>query len=207
MMINSRSRKGKQSKKRPTASALRPAPTALVYRGPSRIPLSTAQNDVFTTQINNQGALTTTAGGVIATVFDSYSQASTPADWTNLANLYTEYRILSMDLEFLPWNKYNQPTTSALAPMYSVVDRSNNTAIGSLAQVMAYDSVEAVEPSTYFKRVVKMNSAEEAQWIPTGSSPATASRLYVKLYSSGNVASTTLYDFVARLVVQFRGRQ
>ncbi len=194
-------------RRRNPSSKLKPAPTALVYKGPSRVPSSAQQNDTMTTQINNAGTITTSAGGVVNTVFDSYSQVSTPADWTNFANLYTEFRVLSMEVEFVPWNRYNQPTTAALAPLYSVIDRSNNTVIGSIAQAMAYDSVVCTQPSTKFKRTVKMNSSEEAQWIAVGSSPATAARLYLKLYTTGNVASTNLYDFVCRIVVQFRGRQ
>ena len=112
-----------------------------------------------------------------------------------------------MELEMIPWNKYNQPTTSALPPIYSVVDRNNNTPLGSLAQAVAYDSVKSHEPSSRVRRVVKMNSNEEAQWIGVGTSPATASRMYIKLYTTGAVANTTLYDFIVRIVVQFRGRQ
>ncbi len=197
----------KPRRKAGTAAKTRPAATALVYRGPTRIPSSAQQNDLITTQINNQGTLATSGGGIINTVFDAYAQASTPADWASMINLYTEFRILSMEVEFLPWNKFNQPTTSALAPIYSVVDRTSNTVLGSIGGAVGYDSVAATEPSTRFKRVVKMNSNEEAQWVPVGSTPATASRLYIKLYTSGNVASTNLYDFVARTIVQFRGRQ
>ncbi len=184
-----------------------PALNQLVYNGPARLPRSAQQDDLTLIQINNTGSVATSAGGVISTVFDAYAQMSTPTDWTSIANLYTEYRILSMEIEFIPWNTYNQPTTSALAPLYSITERSNNVALGSAAGAVGYDSVQVVEPSTRFSRVIKMASTEEAQFIPVGSSPATASRLYIKLYSSGNVASTTLYDFVTRIVIQVRGRQ
>ncbi len=181
--------------------------TALVYRGPTRLPSVNQQNDLMTTQINNSGTLTTTAGGVLATVFDSYSQLSTPGDWASLTNLYTEYRVLSMEVEFLPWNTYNMPTTTVLPPLYSVLDRSNNTPLGSIAQAMGYDSVMGKEASKKFRRVIKMASTDEAVWTPVGSGPATASRMYLKLYGTGFTGSTNLYDFITRIVVQLRGRQ
>ncbi len=198
--------KGKANSKK-ALSKTQVSPTALVYRGPSRLPRSEGQNDVFTSQINNTGSIVSSAGGQITTVFDDYSQTSTPTDWTSFQNLYTEYRILSMELEMIPWNKYNMPTTTVCPPVYSVLDRANNTPLGSIAQAVAYDSVEIHEPSTRFKRVVKMNSVEESQWIAIGSSPATAARFYIKLYCTGASNSTTYYDFVTRMVIQFRGRQ
>ncbi len=199
--------KGKSSRPKRKVPSNGPAPTSLIYKGPSRIPSSAQQDDVFVTQINNTGTLTASAAGLLNTVFDSYSQASTPSDWTSLINLYTEFRILSMDLELIPWNTYNTPTTSNLTPLYSVVDRSNNTPLASAAGTVQYDSVRAVAPSKPHRRVVKMHSSEEAQWVAVGSSPATASRMYIKLYSAGNATSINMYDFVTRIIVQFRGRQ
>ncbi len=206
--LNQVSRKMMTKKKsRKFESRVNPSPTALVYKGPSRLPKAPQQDDVYATQLNNQGSIVTSAAGLINTVFDAYSQLSTPSDWTNLSGLYTEFRILSMEIEFIPWNTYNQPTTSALAPIYSVEDRTSNVALGSLAAAMAYDSMKVTMPSKRFVRTIKMNSTDEAVWTPVGSSPATASRMYIKLYSSGNVANATLYDFVTRIIVQLRGRQ
>lgn len=198
-------KKKRNSKKIPSSFA--PAPTAMVYSGPSRLPRAPQQNDTITTQINNQGVVASSAAGAVTTVFDSYSQVSTPADWSQFANLYTEYRVLSMEIELIPWNKYNTPTTTPLTPLYTVIDRANNTPLASYAGAMSYDSMQVHEPSTRLVRVVKMNSQEEAVWTPVGSSPATASRLYLKLYSAGNGTSLSMYDFVCRIIVQFRGRQ
>ncbi len=182
--------------------------TAVSYNGPSQIPRSLTEKNVSDIrQINNAGQVTSSAAGVINTVFDNYSQASTPADWASLQNLWQEYRILSMEIELIPWNKYNLPTTTAAAPLYTVLDRSNNTPLSSLAGAIDYESCLAHEPSTRAVRAIKMDSVEEAHWIAIGSSPATASRMYVKIFSSGNATSTTYYDFVSRVIVQFRGLQ
>ncbi len=184
-----------------------PGPQIVRYTGPTRLSDANQQNDLMTTQINNAGNVATSASGVVNTVFDAYSQMSTPSDWTNISGLYTEYRILSMEVEFNPWNTFNTASTTVLAPVYSVTDRANNTALASLAQAVAYDSCKAHMPSRRFIRKIKMDGVEEAQWIAIGSSPATAARMYLKLYSTGNSNSITLYDFVTRIVVQLRGRQ
>ncbi len=197
-------RRQKSSKKRNNQN---PSPSIIQYNGPSRLMKADQQNDLMTTQINNAGTVATSASGAVTTVFDAYAQMSTPSDWTNLSGLYTEYRILSMEIEFNPWNTYNTASTTVLAPMYTVVDRNNNTPLASVAQAIGYDSCKCTLPSRKFKRVIKMDSIEEAQWIAVASSPATAARLYVKMYSTGNSTTINLYDFVTRIVVQLRGRQ
>lgn len=194
-------RRGRQTNR------MNPNPQVVRYRGPTRLPNSNQQNDLMTTQINNTGQVASSASGVVSTVFDSYLQLSTPSDWTNLSGLYTEFRILSMEVEFIPWNTYNMPTTTVLAPMYAVCDRSSGSSLTTAAQAVAYDSVKTIMPSKKWKKTIKMDSLEEAQWTQVGASPPTTSRMFIKLYSSGNSNSITLYDFVARVVVQLRGRQ
>ncbi len=184
-----------------------PPVSAVVYNGPTRLPGGFGQNDMIVTQINNAGTVAASAGGVINTVFDAYSQMSTPGDWANISQLWTEYRILSMEIEFVTYNTFNWPTTTVLSPIYSVEDRANNTVLGSIAQAVGYDSVLCTPGGVGFSRTIKMASMEEAGWTAVGSSPATASRLYVKLYSSGNTASVVPFDFVTRIMVQLRGRQ
>ncbi len=163
--------------------------------------------DMATIQLNYYGSIASTAGGVINSVLDAYSQLSSSADWSSLQNLYQEYRILSMQTTFLPWNTYNVPTTTVLSPLMSVTDRTGSTALSSLANACSYASVKAHKPSSTFSRTIKMSGADEATWVLTTGSPATSARLYIKLYSAGNTASTTTHDYLTVLMVQFRGRQ
>jgi hypothetical protein len=199
-------RKSNRRSSRPRNS-VNPSPRAITYTGPTRLPAALQQNDTMTTQLNNSGQLTSSGAGVIATVFGAYLQMSTSADFANFQSLYSEYRILSMEVEFIPWNSFNTPTTTTQAPLYTVTDRQTATALASVAQAINYDSLLAVVPQKRFKRSIKMDSTDEANWIAIGSSPATGSNFYVKLYSSGNANSTIFYDFIARVLVQFRGRQ
>ncbi len=197
----------KQRKQKKASPNWNPPVSAVVYNGPSRLPGGFGQMDTTTTQVNNQATVTSAAGGTITTVFDSYAQLSTPADWTSLSSTWTEYRILSMEIEAVPWNSFNWPTTTNLAPIYVVEDRSNNTPLGSVAQAVAYGSVSIHPGGVGFNRTIKMASMEEAGWTAVGSGPATASRLYFKLYSTGNTASLTIHDVLVRVIVQLRGRQ
>ncbi len=209
--IQETSMPGKSSKKsggnKPKKTGVNPPLSAVVYRGPPRLPRVNQANDLMTTQINNAGQVATSGTGTVTTVFSAYSQLSVAGDWTNLSNLYTEYRILSMEVEFIPWNTFNMPTTNILSPVYTVEARDTATALSGLNTTVAFDSCRVVQPSKRFTRTIKMASLEEAQFVPVGTSPASTAQLYVKLWSSGNSNSITLYDFITRIIVQMRGRQ
>ncbi len=181
--------------------------TALTYKGPTHIVSTKQANDTEVTQIQNIGTLTTTAGGVLNSVIQPSSQLTSSPDFASYQNLFTEYRILSMEVMCVPYNPFNQPTTNSLAPVYSVVDRADSTALASLSACAGYSSCELHKPSTSFVRVAKMEGANEGGWVSIAATPATADQFFVKLYSSGNTASLNLYDYKSVLIVQFRGRK
>ncbi len=196
----------KSRKPRRTQKATAPAPNALVYKGPTRLPQDFGSADMVTVQMNYGGSLSTNGSGVLTATLDAYSQASSSADWSNVTGTWSEYRILSYKIEAVPWNKYNQPTTNNLAPVVTMTDRANQSAPGSLLAAASYGSAKMHDPSTRWNRTIKMASSDEAGWTASTTSPAAASRLYVKVYSAGNPVSLTLYDYLSVTIVQFRGR-
>ncbi len=179
----------------------------VVYNGPTRLPPSRYENETEVIQMGYGGTISSSAGGVVNTVIDAYSQLTSSADWASIQNVWNQFRILSMDVEFHPWNTFNMPTTNVLAPVWSVVDRGDSTALSSTNVASSYGSAKLTNPSATFERKVKMASIEEADFLPVSSSPATASRFYIKLYSSGNSNSITLYDYHTILLIEVRGRK
>lgn len=177
-----------------------------VYSGPTRLPSGFGALDTQKIQFGTGNSVASSAGGVVSTVFDAYSQASSSSDWSSISGGWTEFRILSMDVVLSPWNHYNMPTTTNLAPVISVLDRSSSTALSSIGVASNYQSAEIHDPSTRIRRTIKMAGVDEATWTLVGSTPALTARLYVKLYSAGNTASTTLYDYFTITIVEFRGR-
>lgn len=187
---------------------INPSPNAAVYNGPLRLPGGSTANDVVSVQLNLIGSVASNGSGVFATVFDAYSQANSSPDWSAYAGLYAEFRILSIDIELVPWNRYLWPTTTNLAPVYSVVDRVQSTALASLNDAASHTaSVKIHEGGKKFRRSAKMSGTGEADWTSTSSTPNSDDRFYIKLYSTGNTASLTLYDYLTRCVVQFRERK
>jgi hypothetical protein len=183
--------------------------TALVYKGPTRLPARTgfSDDDQVAVQLNYIGTMSANGSGVLAPVLDSYSQASSSPSWASFAALYGEFRILSIDTIMVPWNKYNVPTTTTLAPVYIVEDRVNSTALSSLSDAAKYQNVEIYPPSSNIRKKMRMEGTGEASWTASGSTPASADRLYIKVYSAGNTSSVTLYDYCSAVMVQWRNRK
>jgi len=184
---------------------LNPSPSAIVYRGPT-IPRNYLQEDVpVVIPIGVTNVLASSAGGVLQTVLDAIVQVTAAADWTSVAALYKEYRILAMDVEFVYINPYATGVTSV--PVYSATDRQNNTALASLTDVSSYDSAIMHQWGHAFRRKLKMDTVEEAVWTSISNTPSGEARLYVKLYSTALGATVNVLQYFARYLVQVKGRQ
>jgi hypothetical protein len=205
--MKGKAKKGSNGRTGNSGGKINPSSNALVYRGPAKLPRGFGQEDTMTTQINLAGDLSSSASGTLTTVFNTASQVTSSTDWTSFANLYTEWRMLSAQIEAVPYSKYNKPTTDALAPVWSVCTRETATALASITAASQFDSVELHEPSTRWVRTMKMIDAGEGSWVQTGTVPASDDVMYIKLYSAGNANSITLYSYIARYIIQFRGRQ
>ena len=193
--------------KKQQGNSVKPAITALQYRGPLRVPRSVEGQELDTFQINFAATLASSGTGTLTTVITPSTQVTSSPDWTNIQNLWEEYRILSWEFEVVPWTPFTRPTTDVLAPVYSVIDRQTATALSALADAVGYGSCKMHKPSTPFKRTSRMTGADESEWVSTSTTPAAGAQAYLKLWSSGNSNSINLYDYKMIYLVQVKGRK
>jgi hypothetical protein len=188
-----------------------PSDVALKYRGPIWNSALAENENTMTVDLFSEGLLTSSAGGVVNQVFTSSSASF--QNFSTWAGLYDEFRILGLQLEFYPSNRYSKTTTSCV-PGFGVVDHADSVALTSAAQALGYAScrILSVEDPWSDRREyrgssvpalkVRMAGAEEAQWLSTGS---TAGLLAIKLYFAGLTASTAYGLYLFRALAQFRG--
>ncbi len=192
------------SKKR-SSKGIRETPiSSVVYRGPISTPAIKQACDLHTFVLINSGQLTSSAGGVIATVFDNTAQAAACPDWTDLNTVFKEWRILAMEVRYTPWNQYSKATTVVTAPIYAVVDRTTATALTSVADALSSATCRQKSLENPWSISTRMNSVEEAVWTPSGGSLAASAKQFIKLYASGLSNSTIYGDFITHMVIQFR---
>ncbi len=174
--------------------------TAIQYSGPIRSIAEKEQDDLIEVCMANYQALTSSAGGVLDTVF-----GNTPAgfpDWGNYAAVYHEYRILGFEIRFKAQNKYSKTTTTC-SPGVLVKDRSSSGALASLSAGLAHASCQLIDLEDTWSGVLRMDSVEDATFKATAS---VTSDNWMKIYFSG-LSVSTLYGTVfiwAR--IQFRGK-
>jgi hypothetical protein len=155
-------------------------------------------------------ALSSSVGGIINTVVSS--SPNTFANWSSYSAIYDEFRVLGMQLEYFPSNRYSKVTTICM-PGIGVVDRSDSTTLSSAS--ILYESTRQLsleDPWTDRSEYrgssvpalkIHMDGAEEGQWLSTTS---TAASLFIKLYFSGLTASSQYGVYYVRALVQFRGQ-
>lgn len=206
-MMKMKPQKKKKSKK---LRVVEVDPNSIAYNGPTRFPapLGVSIDDAIVVPLCYTSTISTGAGGAVQTVLDSQAQMVASSDWTTYSGLYSEFRLLSMDVTFIPTHYVNTTGGIVRKAVFSVEDRQNTSALGSDADALSYStSVVAHPPATTFRKVMKMSGPGESSWISTASSPATTDRLYIKLWSNAGTASLLIYDYFTVMMVQFRNRK
>jgi len=159
------------------------------------------QTDSYTVSSILDIPCTTDSSGVLQQVFGN--SPSTSANWTNFVACFDEYRTLGMVLEFEP-NKFNGGATVVnLAPIATVIDYDTVAAITGYTQAAQYSSHLEFGGGRKWRRISVMAGVENSNFISTLSPVTTFS---IKIWSQGNIISTTIGRYKVSYVVQFRGK-
>lgn len=183
----------------------------ITYRGPITTAMASQNVDTIVADLwQGQNALSSAA----STITNAFSlDPSSATDWSSFASAWHEYRILALELEFFPANRYSK-TTTVTRPGYGVIDHADATAlVGAPLGFSSFRILSLEDPWTSRHDYVgskcppltwRMMSMEESDFRPT----ATPSGTYgsIKLFFDNLTASTVYGVFVLHYVVQFRGR-
>lgn len=191
---------GKKKKK----SSDQPSANSQSYSGPIIPRAMKEEEELYTVPLKFTGVVSSTAGGVIDSYYSSDPSSYALSEWTALAGLYGEYRILGMEMKFAPYNRYSK-TTVVCTPLLVLVDRENPTStLGSYQTAMSHESCRIVTLEDPWTEKARMQNAEESQFIATSSAKALWS---IKFYADGLSVSTAYGRSFVFLLIQFRGRR
>jgi hypothetical protein len=193
---------GKGSKKSSKKSVKRGelAPSAIVYHGPILKSLDKENTDTMTTVLLSDSAATASATAINGTF--SFYNPSTAVDWSDYSSSYDQYRVLGVELHFVP-NASTANFANSYAPIATVVDRDTSTALVSYASADNYASLEMHCLDRPWKRVWHMANVTDAQFFNTQALPSTSGAF--KLFASG-LSNVTYGRFICYWRVQFMGR-
>ncbi len=166
------------------------------YRGPIHLPSNMSSTKPVKINSTYYVAATTSGGGVIDVVF-----GNSPAvlnEWTTWQTLYHEYRVLGMELHYVP---IKNVANWAYGIGLSVVDRESSSALGSITAATNHESCEIHQMYNTFKRKVLMSGTDEATWKDISTPVA---QNFIKVYSSGNATIQTIGGFFLEFLLEFR---
>lgn len=181
-----------------------PSADAQSYHGPIILKSMKDETELYTVPLKFTGVVSSTAGGVIDSYYSNDPSSFALAEWTSMASLYGEYRVLGMEVRFAPYNRYSK-TTVVCTPLLVLIDRELPTAsLGSYQTAMSHDSCVIRTLEDPWVETARMENAEESQFRSTASATALFS---IKFYSDGLSVSTAYGRSFVVLLIQFRSRR
>lgn len=188
--------KKKQSGKETSADALS-------YKGPV-IPRDVVENvRTQTIVLNLVTTISSNGSGVINNSFGTTNPSSFP-EWTSVAALFDEYRVLAGRLKFIPSNRYNKvvATQTCINPIFSVIDRDVVVTLATTNSAASYESCEMHDLEGPFTRTFRMTGSREAAFINVQSPVNLGS---IALFANSLSATLQYGTVFYSLTVQFRG--
>jgi len=188
-----------------------PSMGSSMYTGPSRLPVTVTPPSIVQElqKFSVAGITDGTSFGVAVSSNDVYALSEVTSFW---ANLYQEYRVLSVRLEF--WPNYvnalnpaftNSNAATAQATWYTVVTRDDTTP-SSYAGLQNDSSLRIFPLNARWFREVKMTGTAESQFTPIGSPPPIPIAIKTFIGTFATTVSVTMGEFIARYIVEFRTR-
>lgn len=175
------------------------------YSGPIRLPVKAGMDDrIVRANLVINSALTSNGAGTVSGYFDS-GAISSSIDWSNYAGLYSEYRILGIRFDWVPFydGSYNASMLQG-AGAWAVWHNGSGSVPASLDEVTSQSTYKALRSSTPSSMELRFRGFEELQWITTSSTPTYGN---LRFYISGLTPSTTYGRLMATYLVEFRSRQ
>jgi hypothetical protein len=180
-----------------------PSSAVVVYRGPIHTSKPLA-SDTATVRLAVNFNVTGSSVGYSG--YAGTGGVTGSADWSRFAGIYDECRIMGMEMQYVP-NAINCTQVVQSAGFTNVTNNPTNPGpFTSLSQVIGYEDWRASNSGQPFRRVWRMSSTEEAQFVSTSSTPASQGWINIWFPNATTTGSAAYGFIIVTYVVQFRGR-
>ncbi len=159
-------------------------------------------NKIFRIRLGSWQNITASGAGLVDDTFPT--DPSVSADWSALALLFDEFRVVSMRVRYEANSRYYSSTTSITQNGIGVMfDNNDNTALSSLDQVVNASHHKFCSFKSFDFSATRPQITPSAYWTPTASPGASPGS--IKMLSGGNPASALLgtvfvyYNIEARM--------
>lgn len=145
------------------------------------------------------------ASDVSGNIQQTYSNdPNNSAYWSSYYQNFDQYRVLGVRLTFEPLIIVGGSTATVRAPISVVTDYDDSTSLTAYSLAETYSDHQRHYSDKRFVKVACESISTDSWNNAITSAPTNG--FWIKLFSSGNTASTNLGRILVEYVVQFRGR-
>lgn len=172
------------------------------YTGRIRLDVSEARPKVDRINLMREFVVVSNGGGEL---FLNVSPGSVTSalDWTNFADSYKEYRVVAMEVKYLPRYVVNDTVILGSSGAMAISHTGSTPAPASLSDVVSYGNWQPWYTTKPKTMVFRARGAEELQWGPVTAANDIGS---VVGYIVGATGSVIYGNIVCTYVVEFRNR-
>lgn len=176
--------------------------TDVIYKGPVVSKLEKQQTKMIET-VSFEDLTITTSGTSAISLAVPLSNPSSSTDWSTLAGVWDEFRVIASSAQFTPITS-SAPSTTMGCVVQAAVDRDSSAAPTSYAALANYESciyfpVDKVKTLTW-----RMTGTNEANWINVNSPVTTGTFKFFGQCPA--LVSTIVGHLRVAYRIQFRGR-
>lgn len=180
----------------------------MTYNGPIKIGLGKEKSLTLLVNRTLANNILSNGSGIVTNQYRS-TDVTTVQDWASLQAVWKEYRVLAMELEYIPI------ALSSSSPICLGVAGTHNgttTAPASMAEIAAYDSVAFTTSGSgannttgkkFFKYSYRASGTDELEFIDIASAITKPFNIYS--YSTIGTASAVYFEVLQRFTIEFRG--
>jgi len=193
----------KKKKSRSASKAKSPAENATSYQGPVAMPRAMLARATVEHELTATTTVTSTAGGVINNVFVNSPAGS--SEFSSLALLFEEYRVLGFEIHFVPFYPHWGSTTALAqnqAPLVHWPQRNAGTAAPTTyTGAYQYAGAKVSSIQDEWRESIKMSGTLESEWVNTSAPISVAA---VAVFGSGFSNSIQYGIAFSRWLLQMR---
>lgn len=144
---------------------------------------------------------------------DTFFTGVTAQDFVNLSGIYDQFRIYAVSVKYIPLLPNDESSVTGFAPLYTVIDYDDSTALTSVNQAINYENMKVknmYRPWKVYYRIPKVtNLAGGTTIVGFGwfdmAGPLTTGA--IKFYGTGFDVSTTYGTFIATWYIGCKNRR
>lgn len=195
----------RKGSKRTTRKSSTPGLT-LSYGGPVRLNTFNGQDSrPIKVNLSYTFTMSSDATGVLRNIIRGPGLTSS-SDWVFYTDLYQEYRVLAIELEYMPFfNGTYNPSLLQGSGAINVVHTPLAGLPSSLDDIVQYSTWSPLKTSNSFKKDWKMFGVEESVFTPT--SAILANHGGIQFYCDSLTPNSSYGRGVVTYLVEFRGRR